>query len=250
MSAGQAEGIFQSRLPWTEADRRALPGIRPLDPADWLVVDDAFAAQTAERARLLDTRRDACVALLPEGRAAAEELLEAVLDFLDAGDLYTVQPAQVIRPDGVAVAIDRADPLGTLGLLVQEDLCLHLKPGGADEHVMVGAVLCFPSAWTLSQKIGRPLMRIHKPVAEYDEDIGQRVQRLFDGIGVGRPMWRFNWLPTGDFSLHRPLPEFADKVRWPGLPWLRSERQTLWRLPQTRAVVFGIHTYMVRWPQD
>lgn len=131
---------------------------------------------------------------------------------------------------------------------MQEDLCILEKPAGAAEHVLTGAVLCFPSAWTLAQKIGRPLMRIHAPVEEYDEGIGRRVQRLFDGVQVGRPLWRFNWLPTDDTALFRPKLEYADKIRAAGMAYLRSERQTILRLPRTRAVVFGIHTYMVEWP--
>lgn len=240
--------ILQTRLPYAEADRRPLPGIQPLDPSEWLIADDAFAGQMAERARLLAGMRDKVVALTPEGAEAASELMESVLAYLQTREGYTIGEGRVTRPDGVAVTLDPADPLGTLGLLVQEDLCILEKPAGAAEHVLTGAVLCFPSAWTLAQKIGYPLMRIHAPVEEYDEGIGRRVQRLFDGVQVGRPLWRFNWLPTDDTALFRPKLEYADKIRAAGMAYLRSERQTILRLPRTRAVVFGIHTYMVEWP--
>jgi len=240
--------IFQKALPYGEADRRPLPGIQPLDPAAWLIEDDAFAGQMAERARLLGESREKVVGLTPEGEAAAAELLEEVLGYLTPRPGYEIGAESARRPDGVSVRLDRADPLGTLGQLVQEDLCILEKPEGSEEHVLTGAVLCFPSAWTLSQKLGRPLMRIHKPVEEYDESVGRRVQRLFDGVQVGRPLWRFNWLPTDDTSLFRPKLEFADKIRRPGLPYLRSERQTILRLPRTRAVIFGIHTFLVHWP--
>lgn len=239
--------ILQTALPYGKADRRPLPGVRPLDPADWLIVDDAHAGQMAERDRLLRETPDKVVALTPEGRPAAEELLEAVLEFLSGRPDHTVGAGDVARPDGVVVTLDRDAPLETLGRLVQEDLCILEKPEGAAEHVLTGAVLCFPSAWTLAEKIARPLMRIHKPVEEYDEGVGRRVQRLFDGVQPGRPLWRFNWLPTEETALFRPRTEFADKVRRTGMPYLRSERQTILRLPRTRAVIFGIHTYMVRW---
>lgn len=242
--------ILQSALPYGAADRRPLPGTQPLDPAQWLIEDDAFAGQMAERARLLAEIRERVVAMVPEGGDAAGELLEEVLAYLAPRPGYGVGGAEVHRPDGVTVPLDRDDPLGTLGLLVQEDLCILEKPEGAAEHVLTGAVLCFPSAWTLAQKIGRPLMRIHDPVDEYDEGIGKRVQRLFDGVQVGRPLWRFNWLPTDDTSLFRPKLEYEDKIRRTGMPYLRSERQTILRLPRTRAVVFGIHTYMVLRPPE
>ena len=66
----------------------------------------------------------------------------------------------------MTVAIDRGDPMGTLGHLVQEDLCLMEKRG--EEHVLTAAVLCFPASWRLADKIGRPLEAIHVPVPEYD----------------------------------------------------------------------------------
>ena len=53
------------------------------------------------------------------------------------------------------------------------------KPDGAAEHILTGAVLCFPSSWTLSEKLGKPLLRIHMPVASYDSQMGARVQRMF-----------------------------------------------------------------------
>ena len=68
-------GIFQANLPYDVQAQPRLPGIVPLDLAQWLLVDDAFEAQMVERARLLAARRDAVVAVRPEGRAAAAELL-------------------------------------------------------------------------------------------------------------------------------------------------------------------------------
>ncbi len=78
-----------------------------------------------------------------------------VLAELDQRPDFRVSPGRVIRPDGQAVAIDPADPFLTLSQLVQEDLCLHHKRG--EEHVLTAALLCFPAAWTLAEKIGRPL---------------------------------------------------------------------------------------------
>ena len=235
--------ILQRTLPPDMARRRKLPGIAPLDPAAWLQVDEAFAAQMAERARLIAGRRDKVIATTAEAGPAMAELLHFVLEWLAGhGQGYAVDAQQVRRPDGVTVPIDRADPMGTLGHLVQEDLCLMEKRG--DEHVLSAAVLCFPASWRLAEKIGRPLTAIHVPVPEYDTDLARRVQRLFDGVQPGRPLWRFNALNYDDPALHQPRSrvtpgETAD------LPYLRSERQCVLRLPRTRACVFSIHTYVL-----
>jgi len=232
--------ILQTRIPYDPTDNRRLPGIQPLPIEDWLIRDDAFAAQMAHRERLLSGKRSAVLAMDESARPAAEELLDMVLDraYPDAG-------AQVTRPDGVSVPIDRADPMGTLGRLVQEDLCILERR--ADEHVLTAAVLCFPASWTLSEKFLRPLTAIHVPVDEYDANIAARVQRLFDGVQPGRPLWRFNALWYVDPELHQPRSETdrRPKAEAREAGFLRSERQVVLRLPKTRAVVFSIHTFVL-----
>jgi dimethylamine monooxygenase subunit A len=236
------DGLFDA--PWGEPSFRRLPGMRPVGADDWLMVDEAHAGQMALRDRLLAERRDEVVAVLPEAREAAAELLEMTLSTLARRSDFAVAPATVRRPDGVDVPIDPGDPFGTIGRLLQEDACLLEKRG--EEHVLTGAVLCFPSGWTLGQKIGRPLMRIHAPVAPYDAETGRRVQRLFDGLRPGQPLMRANVLWHGSPALHQPRREGEPKPHAArGERYLRSERQCLVRLPETRAVIFTIHTCVV-----
>ena len=151
---------------------------------------------------------------------------------------------RVQRPDGAEVALDPVRPLATLGRLVQEDLCVMERAG--EEHILTGACLCFPASWSLSEKIGRPLTGIHTPVASYDGDIARRVQRMFDAIRVEQPLWRMNALVYVDPSLHQPRREADPRTDRRGGVYLRAERQCFVKLPQTRAVVFSIHTYVVR----
>ena len=240
--------ILQNSLPytpWGDARMTRLPGIQPLAFDDWLLVDDAYAAQMAERDRLIAHLRDAVHALAPEAHRAATELLDLVLADLDRRDGFQRAKTLVTRPDGVRVPLDFSAPLLTLGRLVQEDLCL-LQPDG-QEHVLTGAILCFPASWTLVEKFMRPLIRIHAPVPQYDENIAPRVQRLFDGLQPGRVLWRANAHFYEDSTLFQPRAEAAPRMAVTApAPYLRSERQCLLRLPETGAVVFSIHTIVVR----
>ncbi|MFV1498090.1 DUF3445 domain-containing protein [Phaeobacter sp. JH20_02] len=235
--------ILQTRLPYNPLEERKLPGIQPLAPEDWLYFDAAFAAQMTERERLLTTQRAEVLQCGPGAMPAACELLEAVLAQLYP-EAAPSRPGHVLRPDGVQVQLVWEDPLGTLGRIAQQDFCILEKPQGADEHVLTGAVLCFPANWTLAEKYLRPLIAIHAPVDSYDAGIAARVQRLFDGVQQGRPMWRFNALWYADPTLHQPRRVSGDRPR-PAADdagYLRSERQTILRLPRSRAVVFSIHT--------
>lgn len=230
--------------PWADARTRKLPGILPLPPGDWLRVDDAYAAQMALRDRLIAEREADVHAVTPGAEAACRELYAKViaeelprLGFAREGD-------EVLRPDGVRVRLDESRPLLTLGRIFQEDFCLMEKSG--DEHVLTAAILCFPAGWTLAEKIGRPMLRIHLPVTKYTDDVGMRVQRLFDLIRVETPLWRAN-AHHSRAPLFNPLAEDHPKdLAEGGMPFIRSERQCLLRLPQTGAVVFSIHTYLVK----
>ena len=238
--------ILQTTLPfapWMDPRTSRLPGVLPLEGDDWLRADEAFPAQMAERDRLLAEIPDQVHALLPQGVPSAQELYGRVLARLDTEPGYGVGPDAVLRPDGVTVPLDPSQPLLTLGRLVQEDLCLLEAVG--DEHVLTGANLCFPASWTLAQKIGRPLSAIHIPVPSYDQGITRRVQRMFDAIRPEQPLWRGNSLLYDDPTLFQPRPEGVHRPRPVEKTYLRSERQCLLRLPETRAVVFTIHTYVL-----
>lgn len=235
--------ILQTRLPYDVHAARPLPGVAPLGDDPWFLVDEAYAAQMAERCRLLRDHRDDVVATDNPDPDTVSRMMEAVLAHLPPG--ITRSGDEVLCPDGRTVILNRSDPFGTLGQILQDDICLMEKRG--DEHVLTGAVLCFPASWRLREKIGHPLTHIHIPVKSYTDDIARRVQRLFDGVRAGRPIWRFNALWYEDPALHQPrsVSEPRPLTTEGQTPYLRSERQVLWRLPESDAVLFTIHTFMV-----
>ncbi len=231
--------ILQDALPEAQRGDAALPGVGPCAPDDWLRVDEAYAAQMAYRAELIAKRPDAVLWCDPGAGDAAREVLSEALVLLP-GLGFTLGANSVTCPDGRVVRLDWSEPLSTLGHLVQEDICILQKRG--DEHVLTGAVLCFPANWRLADKVGRPLVGIHDNVAEYDDNIARRVQRMFDGVRLGRPLWRFNRLSYAEPDLHQPRRIADDRPR----VFHRSERQCILRLPESDAVIFTIHTWVVR----
>lgn len=242
-----SDPILQSRLPiaaWMEARTARLPGVQPVERDEWLTLDDAFAAQMAERDRLVATRPADVLAQLPGSEAALAELYAMILARLAETPGYRVTQGKVTRPDGVTVALDPTRPLPTLARLVQEDLCLMEKRG--EEHVLTAAALCFPASWSLEEKLGRPLIGIHRTVKPYDPDIARRVQRMFDMMRPEQDLWRMNALVYVNPDLHQPGREDAPRTDRRSGQFVRAERQTLKRLPATGAVLFAIHTYVVR----
>ena len=205
-------------------------GLNALDPADWLWRDAHFAAETAERQRLVAERPDEVLAMLPEAAPAAAELVAMVEAHLG------------LEPSGAA-------SLGALAGLAQEDFCvMQRRPDG--DYALTAALLCAPSHWRLAEKLGRPMREIHGPVPGFAARLAGAADRFLGSLTVERPVWRANWSVVETPVLFHPQP----RVPLPDLTaenageklWLRVERQTLRRLPRTRAIVFTIRTLLRR----
>ena len=236
--------ICQANLtfePWVEDRTRRLPGINPLEPQEWLVRDDAFEQQIKYRDHLIATQRNVVFDCYGKGNDISSELLQTIYRYLQKDHNYICDDGYVTRPDGQKIGLDEDHPLITAGRLVQEDFCLLNFDG--NQHVMVGAILCFPASWLLSEKMGLPLTSIHDPVHQYTDRIARVVQRMFDNLQPGRVIYRGNYLSYSNPDLHQPRSMNQRRSRdKPGKKWVRVERQTLRKLPITKGVIFGIHT--------
>ena len=237
--------ILQKKIPY-DTTCPNLPGTRPVSPDEWIICDDAFSQQMALRDQLIETKKDKVLAISDEAQEAAVELLEMTLDFCVSKLGYKKNVNKIIRPDKVSVEIDLNEPMTVLGRLVQNDFCILQKKD--NEHLLTAAALCFPASWSLEEKFLKPLIDIHIPVKAYDDNIAKRVQRLFDGLQINRPVWRFNALNYEDPNLFQP--RSVNQPRRKPVPnkvkYFRSERQTLIKLPESGAIIFGIHTFVVR----
>lgn len=194
-------------------------GTRALGEAgEWLLGGDDVADQLAEKQRLLVTHHDDVVATLPGTEAPAAELLDLIG-----------------RP------VPGLHPIDAAGRQVAEDLCLLLQDDRGRWVLTAGSV-CFPSHWRLPDKLGLPLAAVHDPVPDYATDLADRVDRFLDKLRVGRGVWRRNWTIHTTPDLYAPEVPPVDPGLDPAACWLRSERQTLTRLPLSGAVVFTIRT--------
>ncbi|MCU0268252.1 MAG: DUF3445 domain-containing protein [Acidimicrobiales bacterium] len=218
-------------------------GVHPLELDRWLVVDDRRDADLALKAALSRDHHVEVVAALAGTEAAGAETLGLVRDWLTRH-----HPELGADPAGV-LADARRDrhPLETAGLLVQEDLCLlgPPAPDGTGGDVLTAAAVWFPSHWRIADKIGRPLAAVHAPVGHYAEELERKVDTFVTRLRPERPVWRRNLSIHSHDDLFRPEPhEAPESYEGRGIEgvWLRSEYQTLRRLPTTGAVLFTIRT--------
>jgi len=220
--------ILNSHLPikaWLDPQTARLPGVKPVAIKDWLTRSDAYDAQMAYRYELMAHKRDKVF-------VETADALEACYELRD-----------IICHEGGIAAAKEGHPLLDAASHVQEDLCILQKSG--ESHTLTAAVMCFPSSWDVREKIGRSIASIHSPVPEFTE-VSNTVERMLSAIRVEQPLGRANFLIYTDPELHQPRGEGIVKPIDPKAPrYIRVERQTFRRLPETLAVVFAIHTYVV-----
>jgi len=220
-------------LPYEAGPQRMALGLTAIPEADWLEHDSQTPPQIAERIRLLAERRADVLADTPGAEAPCAELramLAAHLATHSAGD-----PAE--------------HPLAEICGWAAEDFCL-IRPG-PEGPLLIAAILCFPSRWRLSEKIGRPLMAIHAPVPTYAQTLGRPVDRFMGALKPGRLAVRYNWSVHDDPTLFQPTGHGRDDFDARITPenageslWLRVERQTFRVLPESGVVAFGIRTHV------
>jgi len=232
--------------PWTEIRTSRLPGLNPLRPGEWLMIDEVYDAQMAYRDHLMATKRETVFACRSGAVGATEELLELVTEFVEDLPGFHRHEQVVTRPDDITISLDDDHPLIIAGSLVQEDFCILQKRTEECEYRLTGAVLCFPASWSLAEKFERSISSIHVPVRTYTNRVSRGVQRVFAMLSPQRPLWRANSLVYSDPDLYQPRTENDRRNRSASGPkWIRVERQTLRKLARSKAIVFGIHTWVV-----
>ncbi len=136
----------------------------------------------------------------------------------------------------------------TAAALIQEDLVLmrHSPHGWR----LVAASVCFPSAWNLHEKFGRPMHEIHDPVPGFGPGTRNAglIDRMFDNLRVEQPVIRWNWSLYGDARLYHPASDNKMKNRFGDGPItgnviMRLERQTLRKLPKSGDILFTIRIH-------
>ncbi|KAK1145622.1 hypothetical protein N8T08_004181 [Aspergillus melleus] len=122
------------------------------------------------------------------------------------------------------------------------------------KYVLRAYTAYFPSGFNPAEKIGLRLANIHAPVPGYKEKLERSMDRFFARVEVGKFVQRVNWSVTTDTDLfaafggvHGSEGEGGVIEEEGGLDvdstLLRCERQTLHRLPRSKALVFAFHTY-------
>jgi hypothetical protein len=193
-------------------------GLARLDESEWLQPDPDRAARTEGFAAFPEG-----VQLTPEAAAPGAEL---------------------------AAMLCLSGALPEAAVAHHEDMCLLTRREGEDVYRLVGAAVAWPSDWRPAEKLGIALTALHAPIQGYAEQLAGGVDHFMVRLEPGKIFGRCNWFiaPTGARRWVAQPPELAfahvDTENAGETLFVRSERQTLRRLPATGAILFTIGVYV------
>ncbi len=230
---------YQPYLDTAPAPFRWRLGLRPLELADWIQIDEHFDAEVAAK-QLVSERFPSTVFRALAGddvHSASAETYQLV-----AAHLKSVDPQRFAQiPDHHG----SVHPLEAAGRLVQEDLILLVERDG--QLVCGGGSVCFPNRWHLASKVGLTMAQIHAPVHQLNEQLEQPIDRTMERLTAERPFWRLGYGLLDTNALYQAVDGTAEPISQsvdPSGYYLRVERETLRRLPSTGSILFTIRTYI------
>ncbi|RWA60743.1 DUF3445 domain-containing protein [Mesorhizobium sp.] len=251
-----------THTPYDGSSKLFTIGLKPLELDHWIELDGFLLPHLAEKQRLYAKIPEKVFVEEHGTRDAQREVLDLLVAHLAAKHSATHRTTgSDVGVVGLDAAVDRLPaalreaPLARASLLVQEDLILMRR--GDDGWRLAAGSLCFPSSWSLQEKFGKPLQRIHAPVPGFGPGTrpAEVINRMFDGL-QGQAVERFNWSIQAGDALYHPLSNGERMDRATSRPtrfpdgdinahaFIRVERQTLRKLPVSRDILFTIRIHL------
>lgn len=245
---------------WAAADFQL--GLRPIKPESWILIGAQHAQLMRQKRERLDQFRPFYYRTLPDSLPAQRELRERVTAHLVADHpTHFARNGSLIRSLicdwSLDLEDDSTEPLLQLSYLIEEDFMLLDDVGGSPR--ISAASNAYSSSGRLVTSVGKDMQWAHEPVPGLTRRLGGKINRVIGTVHVTTPCERFNWqltpmktvfFPHDDphaanaAAMHNVVEELRrDPTRAGELLWIRVERQTLTRLPESNAVAFSLHTF-------
>lgn len=134
--------------------------------------------------------------------------------------------------------------LNEVARALAEDLVILHAPSGADDRAL-WVHACFPSGWRPERVVGRSFLGVHAHIPAFD-GVARAATSLVEAMVTRGPYVRFVWTISADDALDHH-PEQGSRAAWTSATsraFLRVERQTTLPVPEARAAIFAIRTYV------
>lgn len=215
--------------PWAEGPADFAIGLRPIAPDQWF--------EGGEHPVAIRSRKQSLLAIAPERVWAETE-----------GSRRAQAEAARLVENSVGRPVSGEPPLRAAAMEVADDLCLMERRD--DAWTLTALSLSAGTFFTAAEVVGKSLTDLHGPVQGFGERLLPRVSRIFDHLQPGAILQRRNWTVINSDALHLPDPAPV-RAELPFLTaetaadqlFVRVERQTLRRLPETGGLLFTIRVW-------
>lgn len=247
-------------------------GIRNMDWNQWIELDNEWLKFHEAKLRRLSLYDRKLYETTPEAVDATYELLEELRQYLPQRypslfrqtqygmeNLKTKEDHKFLSPFNKYTGPDcgHEDPILMAAKCLQDDVAVMMEsPDG--EYILKGGAIILPGFWKFRDKFNLTLEKIHTTgdVPKFKEKLQNGMEKFFVRLSCDKPVVRNNYFLQTDEELGWSSSigdEFGEKVGWYTAKeasdvskiHLRSERQSLRRLPRLGAIIFTVRTYFV-----
>ncbi|KIW28565.1 uncharacterized protein PV07_08219 [Cladophialophora immunda] len=257
--------------PYQQADNLSF-GMQTIPISELISIDRTYLDNINERIRVIQKNEDSVIGCEPGAEAAVRELYVWLVDNylpqrfptifrIEGGEevgrhilstsssegsclknLVTLQSYSLQPPSSPLAALE------VIGSLVDEDMLLMLPSPDNDGYTLQAFVNCFANGPNTRRRLNMKLRDIHGAVPGFQSHLEQKLDRWIDLLKIGKVVRRANWVVVDDGRMfvpegHHPYKDEQSPVDIQKT-FVRSESQTLYRLPRSKAVVFTIKTYL------
>ncbi|QSZ28624.1 hypothetical protein DSL72_003123 [Monilinia vaccinii-corymbosi] len=221
-------------------------------------MDRTYLDRLAIRTNTIRDHGSTVLQALPSSHAAVQELytyLTTIYLPTRFPSIYSLAPTYLLnKATHRHILLNPSSPLQALhnlGTNIDTDFLLLVPSPDGDGYCLGAFIVCFPHGFNPQALLGQKIRDIHKPVPKYKEKLETGMYRSFDRLEVGKLVKRVNWSITTDARLFAASGNHLDEGEEAEAEdfdihdtHLRCERQLLHRLPQTKALVFSVKTYL------
>ncbi|EPS41588.1 hypothetical protein H072_4522 [Dactylellina haptotyla CBS 200.50] len=238
-------------------------GIEKCVPNDLFLLDSSYPDRIALRKQLTSQYSTITLGASPLATDAIQELYTYLISHHMPSrfpHLFTVDTEKSSFTNHVSGDTHPLEPPGPslaalkiLASTVEEDILILQRDPQEEIYRLRAFIACFPNGFDSSQKMNLPLREIHEPVPMFKEKLAPSMDRFFNKLEVGKWVKRFNWTISTHNKLFLPTEnhvyegeEIPDELESVDLEttYLRVERQVLFRLPVSKAMIFFVRTYL------
>ncbi|KAH7009499.1 hypothetical protein EDB80DRAFT_713433 [Ilyonectria destructans] len=251
--------------PFRHGQNYVTMGIRKLDWNSWIEMDSNFLHYHDLKVSELEKNLPAHIQYVDNAvtRQACYETLEELTTYLTTRypKLFQLSAGLLLNTlTGEKFQYPPTTPTEALTIaakLVQDDLVILVLNDDGHYHFDAGAI-CLPGFWRLCEKFRMSLDTLHieAGVPHYQAKLQKSMNRFFSTMPPEKPVVRNNFFIQLDDGLHwshrMGVQNGTEVASWElanaaGLTiddlYFRSERQSLRRLPRSKALLFTVRTY-------